>query len=216
MHEYHNVSADGNCFYTALLEACGTMDIDLVGSLAIGTQRDTIDTNADSAGTQQLRTYVADQLERDPTMLNNLYDVLQTCPRLKLSYPLARDFEKDMPLSKFASSCINAVRELDVWASEVEHTLMRDVLRQHKIDLITCSITRPSELRRYHNVEETMLQLAQLSLQPFCIVLINLNHQHYLYMSLTERGIIQRGRLIKYLQRYLASCYEEEELDEQS
>lgn len=204
MHKYHDVSADGNCFYTALLNACGTMDIDLVSSLTNSNLRGT-------KGTLDLRAYVADKLEKDPTMLNNLYDVLHTCPELKLSYPLARDFRKDMPLPIFLTLCTSAVRETNIWASEVEHTLMRDILRQHKTDLITCSITRASDLRQYYDVEAAMLLLAQLSLQPFCIVLINLNHQHYLYMTFGGSGVIERRRLIDYLQRYLTACREEEE-----
>ena len=169
--QFHDVGADGNCFYAALIAA----------------------TEA-SIDPFLLRSFVAKSLLIDQSLLGNLYNVLRACPQVRSNYPLASGCT-NVDQDAFMLACQSNVQRNDVWASEVEHTVMKKALCDHGIDLLTCFIKRPRELRDERHMYGLLLEIiSKQSTQALekCIILININNQHYMYMTCLDRGIISK------------------------
>lgn len=228
-HEVIDVLGDGNCFYTCLVKAFATVHVETTQLFdTVSTVRtppldekellDYSEATATATATsilvkerkdiKSIRHFVADQLARNPQMLSNLFELVQTVPEIAFNYPLLEFLPKEAQneKEKFIHYCIQRIKKNKVWASEIEHTVVRQTLQNFDIDLITVSIKNQKDIDVRFEMEEKILKSISQSRYKKALVLVNFNDYHYRYMSFNDKAIESITMLKTYFNAFVDYC----------
>lgn len=206
-HKVVDTQADGNCFYTSVVQACNNKHIQIEQLLDLNTLDEEEEEKDEKQKIQWLREFITDYLQHDPKLLLNLYGLIKSTPKIASQFPLTHGFDIENGESdEFVKYCISQIRRDQMWASEIEHTIVRNSFKNHDLDLLTISVNNIQDMLDYCDMEEDLLKMAQWSEHNYCMVLVNVSSNHYMYITLEDRGIIKNEHLVNHLQQYIDFC----------
>lgn len=226
-HTIKNVDSDGNCFYNCMIYACKTWNVDVIDLF----EEEDIDEGdhdlhdeygeeiiVDERTTQvmRLRRRVADILRAEPMSLINLYALYSSDQQLRESlshqFPLIEHVSSKITQSEFIDYALQQIETDGVWASEIEHSVLCDKMKEHGVDILTITVRNVSDILKYYELEEQILKLSALvqKQSKYAMVLIHVNNSHYMYVTIDDKAIFTHSLLQKHLQNYITSCELEE------
>ena len=142
MHAFEDVPPDGNCLYRSIIQACRSVNISVPLllkeadedeiALKLKVHNEETEIHHDI---QWLRNFVKSSLTLQPLLLHNLFDLLEECCDLAGQFPLTKGFRSNcnMTLSMrkqmFVTTCAKNVGTMNVWASEIENTVIKDKMK---------------------------------------------------------------------------------------
>ena len=197
-HYAHDVPKDGNCFYACVVRTCGHL-------LGVGNEL---------SGIKQLRQKIADAVRTDPRLhqtIQDLFSLIRQCPQLKLDFPFIPD---QKTTSDQFESLASRIARTGVWASEVEHSIVKHLLHEMGIDLLTLDCTNKKKLYEDCDIEVQLLSALESATKERCIVLVHISNNHYMYMSLGHDRIPFREDFLDHIRVFLESDHEDEDDDD--
>lgn len=208
-HAAHDVANDGDCFYRSI-HLCVKQDPDVFATLfdskSIAVQ-----------AVRRLRQFIAENLRNNDKLqdwLVHLSEILLTCPKLSFDYPFIRkaggvNHLRSCPdKDTLIETCAAAIEIPQVWASEFEQKVVEEQLNKFGICMITLEAVSKESLMESNDIEEQLMTALAAQDLPRCIVLIHVSNNHYMYISLKQKGLIAAkiipvNLLIAYLQDFL-------------
>lgn len=186
-HYAHDVQNDGNCFYSCIVKTCG----------------DVIGVGNDQSSISKVRQMVAHKLLNDQSIkdtVKDLLSILRQCPELKSEYPFVTD--RDRSKVGYESFAAAIVRN-GTWASEIEHSIVKDLLLTFEIDLITLDCHDHTSLLEKCDIETQLLSALHSATKDRCIVFVHISNNHYMYMTLDYETIPKRTAFQDYIDDFL-------------
>ncbi len=188
-HYAHDVPKDGNCFYACVVKTCGHL-------LGVGT---------DISGIKKLRQKIADAVRTDPALhqtIEELFSLLKQCPQLRIDFP----FISGKAIASAQVEPLAArIGKDGVWASVVEHSIVKHLLFNLGIDLITLDCTSEKKLYSDCDIEEQLLSALESAISERCIVFVHVANNHYMFLSLGHDRICSREDFIDHIRVFLQS-----------
>ncbi len=167
-HYAFDVPKDGNCFYTCTVRTCGNL-------LGVGTNETAV---------QKLRNKVAEALHNNSSVehiVEDLLSLIRECPQLKSDFPFLAN--KNVASTQLVSLAARVAKN-GVWASEIEHSVVKHMLSESGVDLITLECTNKQKLYSDCDIENQLAIALASTTKERCVVLIHISNNHYMYMTL--------------------------------
>lgn len=203
----HDVRGDGNCFFRAILK-CLIRDPDILW--ALGVSEHTM-----KAGITGLRQAVADEINNGSSVQEWVKDLMllsKDCPESLEDFPALQEALEDaQDNADITASLANAIATNGTWVSEIEVKVMQDLFLKIDITLFVISVPSRHSIKHDYHMEERLLSALQQDISSSrCMVLIHVNNDHYMYMSLDKSYLPDPKTLREYLVGFLESESESE------
>jgi hypothetical protein len=220
-HTVNDVAGDGNCFYTAIA-ACVCSDGDLREDLLLRNSLDPAlpragvsgaDADCSMRATDCIRGRVALELSTDTKVrewMRALCDLLRECPDILENYPFissagGMELVHTRDLHEILAQCAASIQTDRVWASEVENRIVRKLLRLHDLALVVVDASDIGDLRQTSNFEKLLVAALRHETRPRCIVLVRIDDDHYMYLTMQGVAILRTPALLDYMTGFVAS-----------
>ena len=208
-HALHDVRGDGNCFFRAILK-CLIRDPDILW--ALGVSEHTM-----KAGITGLRQAVADEIKNGSSVQEWVKDLMllsKDCPESLEDFPALQEaLEESAPEEPddITASLANVIATNGTWVSQTEVTIMQNLFSKIDITLFVISVPSRHSIKHEYHMEERLLSALQQDINSSrCMVLIHVNNDHYMYMSLDKCYLPDPKTLREYLVGFLESESESE------
>lgn len=211
-HAVHDVRGDGNCFFRAILK-CLIRDPDILWALGISE-------HTMKAGISGLRQAIADEINNGSSVQEWVKDLMllsKDCPDSLEDFPALQEalqeaLEDTQGNSDIAASLANAIATNGTWVSEIEVKVMQDLFAKIDITLFVISVPSRHIIKHDYHMEERLLSALQQDISSSrCMVLIHVNNDHYMYMSMDKCYLPDPTKLKCYLIGFLESESESEQ-----
>jgi hypothetical protein len=150
-------------------------------------------------GVAKLRLMIAETAKREPSVrywLCELRMISKVCPDLVQEFPFLQDdgtVEED----------VDRIKINGTWASEFEFRIAKLILGRAGIKLLVVKSPSMDDLTTECTVEEGMFEMLREESFEYCICLVHLANNHYMYMTHNGRRVIDVPSFRSYLKFFL-------------
>ncbi len=203
-HAAHDVARDGNCFYSSVF-LCLKQD-----HRAHAVLFDSCRCLEQAA--LNLRSHLATQLLAERRLQTWLFDLItvlkSTAKSVSNDFPFIQKAGGVLSLHELDKvtvlKCAEAIRSSSVWASEFEKSVVQDMLQQIGISLLVLEAPSQSTIVDTNVIEEQMYAALKREKTLQCIILIHVDNNHYMYMTLRQDGLIPARVIpVRLMQKYI-------------
>ncbi len=173
--------------------------------------------SVNKAGISGLRQAVADEIKngsRVQAWVRDLMMLSKDCPESLEDFPALQEaLEESAPAEPddITATLANAITTNGTWVSEIEVTIMQNLFSKIDITLFVISVPSRHSIKHDYHMEERLLSALQQNISSSrCMVLIHVNNDHYMFMSLDKCYLPDPKKLKEYLIDFLESDSESE------
>lgn len=203
----HDVRGDGNCFFRAILR-CLVQDPDILWLLGVSE-------HTMKAGITGLRQAIAGEIKNGSSVqawVKDLVVLSKDCPESLEDFPALQEaLEDTQEPDDITASLANVIATNGTWVSEIEVSIMQNLFSKIDITLFVISVPSRHSIKHDYHMEERLLSALQQDINSSrCLVLIHVNNDHYMFMSLDKCYLPDPKILKEYLVGFLESESESE------